>query len=228
MSFASLKQAFSLLMIKFTQIQYWTNVGWLVWWFQANSAIPIVLMSSFAKVLQENLLVLKVSKPINCFNYLSQRWGEFDSKQAFSMLMIKFTQIQYWTNLGWPVWWFQANSAIRIVLMSSFAKVLQENLLVLKLSKPINCFNYLSQRWVEFDLTACMAAKVETILEQRDDYFSPPSIFVKIQIVGANLKPTLCLPWTMSDMVKYFLFSKVCWQHPAMFCLYTSSKLSRS
>ena len=23
-----------------------------------------------------------------------------------------------------------------------------------------------------------------------------------------------------------FLFSKVCWQHPAMFCLYTSSKLS--
>ena len=74
MSFASLKQAFSLLMIKFTQIQYWTNVGWLVWWFQANSAIPIVLMSSFAKVLQENLLVLKVSKPINCLNYLSQRW----------------------------------------------------------------------------------------------------------------------------------------------------------
>ena len=67
MSFASLKQAFSLLMIKFTQIQYWTNVGWLVWWFQANSAIPIVLMSSFAKVLQENLLVLKVNKPINWF-----------------------------------------------------------------------------------------------------------------------------------------------------------------
>ena len=30
--------------------------------------------------------------------------------------------------------------------------------------------------------------------------------------------------WVMSTN---FLFSKVCWQHPAMFCLITSSKLSR-
>ena len=30
--------------------------------------------------------------------------------------------------------------------------------------------------------------------------------------------------WTLSTNI---LFSKVCWQHPAMFCLYTSSKLSR-
>ena len=49
--------------------------------------------------------------------------------------------------------------------------------------------------------------KVEKILK------GSPSPSVKIQIIGEKVS-------------NIFLFSKVCWQNPSMFCLYTSSKLS--
>ena len=48
-------------------------------------------------------------------------------------------------------------------------------------------------KYQEFIFTICYEklfviwTKVEKILEQRVDYFSPPSIFVKIQIKGAKI-----------------------------------------
>ena len=56
------------------------------------------------------------------------------------------------------------------------------------------------------------------------DLISSPSHSVKIQIMGRKvcLKTKYC--WVLSTN---FLLLKVCWQGPAMFCLYTSNKLSR-
>ena len=36
----------------------------------------------------------------------------------------------------------------------------------------------------------------------------------------------MCKGKTLLGVVNKLLFSKVCWQHPAIFCLYTSNKLS--
>ena len=60
--------------------------------------------------------------------------------------------------------------------------------------------------------------KVEKILKGSLDLISSTSPSVKIQIIGGKF----CLRCEG----KTFLFSKVCWQRPAIFCLYTSSKLS--
>ena len=66
--------------------------------------------------------------------------------------------------------------------------------------------------------------KVEKILKGSLDLIPSPS--VKIQIMGMKItlgvKAIHC--WTLST---HFWKQKVCWHHPAMFCLTTSNKLSR-
>ena len=68
-------------------------------------------------------------------------------------------------------------------------------------------------------MVACL--KVEKkILKGRLDSISSPSPSVKIQIMGGKV----CLRGkgkTLLGIVNKLLYSKVCWQHPAMFCLYT-------
>ena len=59
--------------------------------------------------------------------------------------------------------------------------------------------------------------KEEKILKGSLDSIPSPSSSVKIQIMGKTL-----LDWPIN-----FWQQKVCWHHPAMFCLITSSKLSR-
>ena len=56
--------------------------------------------------------------------------------------------------------------------------------------------------------------KVEKILKGSLDSIPSPSSSVKIQIIGGK------------GNVNKLFFSKVCWQRPAMFCIYTSNKLS--
>ena len=60
--------------------------------------------------------------------------------------------------------------------------------------------------------------KVKKILKGSLDLISSTSPSVKIQIIGGKF----CLRCEG----KTFLFSKVCWHHPSMFCLITFSKLS--
>ena len=68
--------------------------------------------------------------------------------------------------------------------------------------------------------------KIEKILKGTLDLIPSPSLSVKIQIMGRKVwnvvKAKHC--WVLPTN---FLFSKVCWQYPVMFCLHTSSKLSR-
>ena len=69
-------------------------------------------------------------------------------------------------------------------------------------------------------------SKVETILKCSLDLIPSPSPSVKIQIMAGKfawgVKAKHC--WPLS---KNFWKQKNCWHHPAMFCLITSSKLSR-
>ena len=63
--------------------------------------------------------------------------------------------------------------------------------------------------------------KVEKILKGSLDSIPSPSSSVKIQIIGGNWGNKAKHWWMISAN---FLFSKVCSQSPAMFCLYISSK----
>ena len=71
-----------------------------------------------------------------------------------------------------------------------------------------------------------MLYKVEKILKGCQNSISSPSPSLKIQIIGEKV----CFKckgkywWVLSTN---FWIQKVCWQCPAMFCLYTSRKLSR-
>ena len=70
------------------------------------------------------------------------------------------------------------------------------------------------------------SSKVEKNYEDDLHLIPSPSSLKKIQNMGGikfawDVKAKHC--WAMSTE---FSLSKVCWQHPAMFCLYTSSKLS--
>ena len=69
-------------------------------------------------------------------------------------------------------------------------------------------------------------SKVEKILKGSLDLIPSPSPSVKIQIMGRKVC-LRCKGKTLLGIVNKLLFSKVCWHHPAMFCLITSSKLSR-
>ena len=71
--------------------------------------------------------------------------------------------------------------------------------------------------------TIHILCKVEKILKGNLDLIPSHSSSVKIQIMGRKV----CLRHKNWALPKNFLYSKVCWQHPPMFCLYTSSKLSR-
>ena len=62
-------------------------------------------------------------------------------------------------------------------------------------------------------------SKVEKIWEDSLDLIPLPSPSVKILIIGRGNKAKHW--WVMSAS---FLFSRVCWQGLAMFCLYTTSK----
>ena len=67
--------------------------------------------------------------------------------------------------------------------------------------------------------------KVENILNGSLDLIPSPSPSMKIQIMDGKV----CLRFkckTLLDVVNKLLKKKVCWHHPAMFCLITSSKLS--
>ena len=67
--------------------------------------------------------------------------------------------------------------------------------------------------------------KVEKILKGSLDSILSPSPSVKIQITGRKV----CLRWKGKNcwvLSTNFSNQKVCWHHPAMFCLITSSKLS--
>ena len=61
--------------------------------------------------------------------------------------------------------------------------------------------------------------KVEFFLKGSLDWIPSPSPSVKIQVMGGKV----CLRCKGKTLL---LFSKVCWHHPAMFCLITSSKLA--
>ena len=64
--------------------------------------------------------------------------------------------------------------------------------------------------------------KIEKSKEYSLDLIPSPSPSVKIQIMGSKgVKAQLC--WMLSTN---FWIQKVCWQCPAMFCLYASNKLS--
>ena len=67
--------------------------------------------------------------------------------------------------------------------------------------------------------------KVEKILKGSMDSIPSPSPSVKIQIMGGKVY-LRCKGKTLLGIVKNFLFSKVFWQHPAMFYLHASSKIS--
>ena len=61
---------------------------------------------------------------------------------------------------------------------------------------------------------------VKKILKGSLDSISSPSPSEKIQAMGGKI----CLRHkgkTLLGIVNKFLYSKVCWKHPAMFCLYT-------
>ena len=68
--------------------------------------------------------------------------------------------------------------------------------------------------------------KVEKILKGSLDLIPSPSLQWKFKLWAGKFtwgnKAKHC--WVISSN---FLFSKICWQRPAMFCLYTSSQLSR-
>ena len=71
----------------------------------------------------------------------------------------------------------------------------------------------------------CWIFKVEKILEVSLDLIPSPSPSVKSQIMGGkawSVKANHC--WTLWTN---FSKQKVCWPHPAMFCLITSSKPTR-
>ena len=74
--------------------------------------------------------------------------------------------------------------------------------------------------WVWVRWLLALLSKVEKILKGSLDSSSSPSPSVKIQIMGRKV----CLRGkgkTLLGIVNKLLSSKVCWQHPAMFCLYT-------
>ena len=70
------------------------------------------------------------------------------------------------------------------------------------------------------------SCKVENILKGSLDSIPSPSSSGKIQIVGGKVC-LRCKGKTLLGIFKNFWKQKVCWHHPAMFCLITSSKLSR-
>ena len=73
----------------------------------------------------------------------------------------------------------------------------------------------------EFVIWIC---KVEKVLKDSLNSISSPS--VKIQIIGGRVYLRKLGKTLLGDGNKLFVFkSLVCWQCPAMFCLYTSSKL---
>ena len=65
-----------------------------------------------------------------------------------------------------------------------------------------------------------LGCKVEKFQKGSLDLIPSPSPLVKIQYVGVKI----CLRCKGKTL---FFFSKVCWYHPAMFCLITLSKLFR-
>ena len=65
--------------------------------------------------------------------------------------------------------------------------------------------------------------KVEKILKGSLDLIPSPSHSVKIQITGGKVC-LRCKVKTLMDIVNKLLKKKVCWHHPVMFCLITSSK----
>ena len=71
----------------------------------------------------------------------------------------------------------------------------------------------LNQLFTIWFLQFLISNKVENISNGSLDLIPSPSPAVKIDIMGGKV---------------YFLLSKVCSQHPPMFCFYTSSKFSRS
>ena len=75
-----------------------------------------------------------------------------------------------------------------------------------------------------FSIYCCY--KVEKILKDSLDVIPSPSPSVKIQIMGGKVC-LRCKGKTLLGIVNKLWKQKVCWHHPAMFCLITSSKLSR-
>jgi hypothetical protein len=67
--------------------------------------------------------------------------------------------------------------------------------------------------------------KVEKNLKGSLDSIPSPSTSVKIQIMGGKVC-LRCKGKTLLGFVNRLLKKKVCWYHPAMFCLITSCKLS--
>ena len=66
--------------------------------------------------------------------------------------------------------------------------------------------------------------KVEKILKGSLDWIPSPSHSEKIQIMGGKV----CLRCkTLLGIINKHLKKKVCWHHPAMFCLINPSKLSQ-
>ena len=71
-----------------------------------------------------------------------------------------------------------------------------------------------------------LGINVEKILKSSLVSILSPSSSVKDQIMGRKFAWDRKAKYYWESSTN-FLFSKVCWQHAAMFCLYTSSKLSR-
>ena len=65
--------------------------------------------------------------------------------------------------------------------------------------------------------------KVEKILKDSMDWISSPSVKIQIMCGKVCLR---CKSKTLLGVVNKFWKQKVCWHHPAMFCLITSSKRS--
>ena len=65
-------------------------------------------------------------------------------------------------------------------------------------------------------------SKVEKILNGSQDSIPSPSSSVKIQIMGGKYRQNIA-----GYGQQTFENQKVCWRQPAMFCIITSSKLSR-
>ena len=80
--------------------------------------------------------------------------------------------------------------------------------------------------WVQYNGFKSFPIKAEKILKGSLDLIPSPSPSVKIQTMGRKLC-LMCKGKTVLDVFVLFLFSKVCWHHPAKFCLITLSKLSR-
>ena len=75
-------------------------------------------------------------------------------------------------------------------------------------------------KWKQVDLKKMPNCKVEKILKGKLDSILSPSPSVKVQIMGGKV----CLRGKgklLPGIVNKLLYSNVCWQHPAIFCLYT-------